>query len=158
MAFKQWLINFLSSKEKSNPDQAFILPASVASSAEEEEFEGLNFRTAIESHQKWKTRLQGVIDSGAADTLSVEEVARDDRCALGKWLHGPGNQKFGHQSTFKTLQENHAHFHTCAGKVLESALNGNKSEAQTALKSGDFAQASQAVVMNLAQMYNKIVG
>ncbi len=156
MAFRQWLIGLLGGRVKNDPDQAFILPPPAGVSAEEEEIDGLNFRTAIEAHQKWKGRLQAVIDSGVPDTLSVEEVSRDNLCVLGKWLHGSGNQKFGREVLFKTLQANHAHFHVCAGKVLQSALKGNKSEAQTALKSGDFAHASQAVVKDLAQLYTKI--
>jgi hypothetical protein len=156
MAFRKWLIELLGGQTKSNPDQAIVLPPSNTSTADEEEVAGLNFRTAIEVHQKWKARLQTVIDGDVADVLSVEDVSRDDICALGKWLHGPGDAKYGTESSFKTLQTNHAHFHQCAGKVLQNALSGNKAEAQAALKSGDFAQASQVVVMDLAQMYTKI--
>lgn len=158
MAFKQWLNGVLVGQAKNDPNQAFIFSTPPAASAEEEEVAGLNFRKAIEVHQKWKTHLQTVINSDKADSLSVEEVSQDDRCVLGKWIHGVGGQKFGQESLFKTLQADHAHFHVCAGMALQSALRGNKSEAQTALKTGDFAHASQAVVMDLAKMYTTITG
>ena len=49
----------------------------------EEEAAGLNFRTAIEAHQKWKAHLQALIVDDLLDDLSVEDVSRDDRCTLG---------------------------------------------------------------------------
>lgn len=52
MAFRQWLIGLLGGRVKNDPDQAFILPPPAGVSAEEEEIDGLNFRTAIEAHQK----------------------------------------------------------------------------------------------------------
>ena len=88
--------------------------------------------------------------------MSVEEVSRDDRCILGKWLYGEGAGKYSEYEQFRALRNHHAHFHKCAGKVLEAALAGNKTGAQAALKSGDFAHASQAIVLKLAEMYNRI--
>lgn len=154
MSFRKWLFGLLGSQQKSQSEQALAPPP--AGHSLEEEVAGLNFRTAIEAHQKWKVRLQAVIDGDTSETLSVEEVSRDDCCVLGKWIHGAGKQKFGQNELFESLQTNHAHFHICAGKVLETALTGNKAAAQAALGSGDFPQASQVIVMTLAQMYTKV--
>lgn len=154
MAFKQWLIGLLGGQAKNSPDQTFTAPPS--SDPDEEEVEGLNFRTAIEVHQKWKSRLQAVIDGADSKIPSIEEVSSDNQCLLGKWIYSVGNSKFGHEDLFKTLKKDHAHFHNCAGKVLQTALAGNKAEAQTALKTGDFAKASQMVFNDLAQMYIKL--
>ena len=153
MAFKQWLIEFLNGTPEDQKNRAST-PPPVADPLEEEAA-GLNFRTAIEAHQKWKARLQALINNDMSENLSVEEVSRDDRCTLGMWIHGAGKKRFGRDALFKTLEKNHAHFHACAGHVLKTALAGNKDDAQAALKAGDFARASQTIILNLAQMYNR---
>jgi len=156
MGFRQWAINLLGGTTEHQSNEV-LAPPPVADLLEEEA-EGLNFRTAIESHQKWKARLQAVIDDNHSEHLSVAVVSRDDQCALGKWIHGVGGRRFGSDDLFQRLNKDHAHFHTCTGTVLALAQTGKKTEAQANLRSGDYARASQDVILALAQMYSRASG
>jgi hypothetical protein len=120
--------------------------------------EGLNFREAIAAHQKWKVRLQAVIDGNHAEQLFVDVVSRDDQCVLGKWIHGVGGQRFGDDQAFQRLCKHHADFHVCAGAVLVMAQEGNKTDSQANLTSGDYARVSMDLILDLAQMYNQASG
>ncbi|MFO1349928.1 MAG: CZB domain-containing protein [Gammaproteobacteria bacterium] len=154
MGFRQWLIGLLGGSAENPSTSSLAMP--LAADPMEEESAGLNFRTAIEAHQKWKARLQAVIDENSSESLSVEVISRDDQCALGKWIHGVGGQRFGHGDLFQKLRKNHAFFHVCAGRVLQLAQAGKKSDAQAILMSGDYARVSQDVVMDLAHMYKQV--
>ena len=149
MGFRQWLGSLISGKTQ----EQYV--ASATDDSSEEELSGLNFRSAIEVHQAWRYRLQSVIDGSSTETLVVETVSKDDQCDLGKWLHGSGSKQFGQDSLFQQLIKNHAHFHTCAGHVLNLKQDGQVEQAQESIRSGDFVRASQSVIMNLAQMYSK---
>ena len=53
------------------------------------ELAGLDFKTAIDAHMKWKVRLEAVIDGRSEETLEVAVVSCDNRCTLGQWLEDP---------------------------------------------------------------------
>ncbi len=175
MSVRTWLIGLLGGQEGSNNGKAAAVPGpgaygasaalaagaqsvavATAPDAQDEEAEGLNFRTAIEAHQKWKVRLRAVVDGQSAETLDPSVVARDDQCVLGKWLHGAGGAKFARDAQFVGLKTKHAYFHVCAGQVLSLAQSGAKEKADRELSSGSFARASQEVVMDLAQMFTRL--
>jgi hypothetical protein len=117
---------------------------------------GLNFMTAIDAHMKWKTRLEDYIHGSSKEDLRVEVISRDDECALGKWVHGPGGQQFADIDTFGEMKEQHAQFHACAGRVLGVAQSGRKEDALRMLQHGDYVRASERVKMLLARLYVKI--
>lgn len=121
-----------------------------------EEMAGLNVKTAIEAHIKWKNRLKDVIDGTSAEVLDPQVVASDDQCALGKWLHGEGGKKFGSMPGFMPVMTAHAYFHKCAGKTLNLALEGKLKEADQELKSGDFARASMDVSLHLMRLWRDV--
>lgn len=156
MGFRLWLTNLLGGTT-GNQNQQALIPPPVTDPAEEEAA-GLNFRTAIEAHQKWKNRLQAVIDNNSSENLSVDLVARDDQCVLGKWIHGIGGQRFGDNDQFQKLRKDHADFHACAGMVLALAQTGKTADAQAYLKSSGYLYTSQEVVLDLAHMYNQASG
>jgi len=157
MGFKTWLLGLLDGKNAQKKHTDTIASGSLpyVSDPLEEEAAGLNFRTAIESHQKWKTRLQAVIDANSQELLSVDVISRDDQCALGKWIHGLGGALFSSDELFRKLQEDHALFHACAGRVLHAAQAGDRANSTTELKSGDYARVSQELLLDLAQLYAK---
>ncbi len=129
--------------------------AHMVSDPMDEEAEGLNFRTAIEAHQKWKGRLRAVIENNAEEALSVDILSRDDQCPLGKWIHGVGGAKYSADAEFRSLQRGHAYFHVCAGHVLDLAQKGHKDAASAELVGGNFARASQEVVQDLLQLFSR---
>lgn len=154
MFFKNWF-NRLLTRKKSKPVLAVSSAVDIAQIAQEE-MVGLNFKSAIEAHQNWKKRLTSVVDGSSAETLQVEVVSRDDQCLLGKWIYSTGGEKFSTLEQFSRLQENHAHFHSCAGKVLHLAQTKNKNAALAELKEGAYAQASQEVIRDLVAVYTQV--
>lgn len=121
-----------------------------------EEIGGLNFKTALEAHIKWKQRLKGVIDGTGSEVLDPNVVAKDDQCVLGKWIYSEGNKKFGTLPVFKEVVTAHAHFHKCAGHTLELALDGKYAEAEKDLTGGEFAKASLTVTRHLLRLWKDV--
>lgn len=117
------------------------------------EFAGLNFKTAIDAHMKWKVRLESYINGTSDEVLKVEVVCRDDQCPLGKWIYDKGGEQFGYSETFFDVKAHHADFHRCAGAVLETAQKGDKEGALKLLRGGDYVKTSERVKMLLARMF-----
>lgn len=120
------------------------------------EVAGLNFMTAIEAHIKWKSRLENYIQGTSTEELKVETVCRDDQCPLGKWIYSTGGERFGTIDTFGEMKGQHALFHQCAGRVLETAQAGKKDEAMRLLQYGDYVRASEQVKRLLAKLYVRL--
>ncbi|MBX3651165.1 MAG: CZB domain-containing protein [Rhodocyclaceae bacterium] len=120
------------------------------------ELAGLNFMTAIEAHIKWKGRLESYIDGTSDEDLKVEVICRDDQCPLGKWIYGTGGERFGTIETFGEMKGQHALFHQCAGRVVETAQAGKKDEARRLLQYGDYVRASEQVKRLLAKLYVRL--
>lgn len=120
------------------------------------EVAGLNFMTAIEAHIKWKSRLENYIQGTSSEDLKVETVCRDDQCPLGKWIYSTGGQRFGSIDTFGEMKGQHALFHQCAGRILETAQAGKKDEAMRLLQYGDYVRASEQVKRLLAKLYVRL--
>jgi hypothetical protein len=130
------------------------LPVSAAE--EDGIIAGLNFKTALESHLKWKVRLMSVIDGTSEETIDPRIVSCDDQCTLGKWLHGEGEKRFGEQLGFQHVLTSHAHFHRCAGHALELALDGKNKEAAAEVSGGAFAKASLEVSRYLMRLWRDL--
>lgn len=120
------------------------------------EIGGLNFMAAIDVHVKWRSRLESHIQGTNKEAIDADEVGRDDACALGKWIYGIGGERYGALDTFAEIKAQHAHFHTCARKVLCTAQEGRKQEALHMLTHGDYLRASERVKMLLAKLYVQI--
>ena len=107
--------------------------------------ENLDFRAAIAAHGKWKTTLRNAISSG--DQLDAAAISRDDCCAVGKWVHGPGGQRWSNAPDFTNLVARHREFHQAAGAVAEVVNRGDKDKALRMLDGGSaFMSATHAVV------------
>lgn len=117
------------------------------------ELAGLNFKTAVDAHMKWKVRLESYINGTSSEQLDVAVVSRDDCCPLGKWIYDKGGEKFGFTDTFFDVKAHHAHFHRCAGSVLAAAQAGEKDKALNLLRGGDYVRSSERVKMLLARMF-----
>jgi methyl-accepting chemotaxis protein len=109
-----------------------------------------DFDSAIEAHRQWKVKLRSAIDK--RETLDAETLCRDDCCALGKWLHGPGGSRWGTRPQFVKLMEKHSVFHAAAGNVARKINSGAYKEAERLIGSGStFLDASTEVSMVLTQ-------
>jgi hypothetical protein len=139
-----------------NPTSLATTTAEAAAPLEKDkgaELAGLNFKTAVDAHMKWKVRLQNYINGTSDEQLSVDVVSCDDKCPLGKWIYDKGGEHYGFTETFFDVKAHHAQFHRCAGAVLAAAQAGDKEKALALLRGGDYVRASERVKMLLARMF-----
>ena len=61
---------------------------------EENEFAGLDLKQVLDAHMAWRKRLERILAGDASEAVEVAQVAPDNLCMLGKWLHGTGKQQF----------------------------------------------------------------
>ena len=102
---------------------------------------------AIAAHATWKVRLKAAIEKGASE-FSPSDIAHDDHCDFGKWLHGAVATVFKSSPHYTKCVELHRQFHIVAAKVLSLALGGKKDEAVHFIGiQGEFTQASAALTM-----------
>ncbi len=66
----------------------------------------LDFMGAIEAHIRWKVRLESYISGEGREQLDPDVVGKDNQCALGKWIYGPGGQKYNALTVFQEPQGN----------------------------------------------------
>ncbi len=164
MGLMAWFKSLAAGKAEENP--ATVAPsagpvaatATSAAAAKEEDgvVAGLNFKTAIDAHMKWKIRLQQYVQGQSEEDLKVEAVSRDDQCLLGKWIQSVGSERFGGLREFQEMKMEHARFHLCAGDVLACAQAGDGEGAMQKLHSGDYVRASERVKLHLARLYVQV--
>ena len=112
----------------------------------------LDFLSAIEAHIRWKMRLEAYVDGSSEEQLDAIAISSDKNCVLGKWLHGSGVAKHGEHDMFESLLSTHAHFHQCAGKVVNLADSGDTDAAVNLLRRGDYCKYSNQVKAELARL------
>ncbi|MDP2808533.1 MAG: CZB domain-containing protein [Rhodocyclaceae bacterium] len=117
------------------------------------ELAGLNFKTAVDAHMKWKIRLESYINGTSTEQLNVDVVCRDDQCTLGQWIGGIGGERFGQMPVFAVVRSRHAHFHRCAGEVLAVAQQGDKARALHMLEEGAYPDASEQVAEAIVHLF-----
>lgn len=119
----------------------------------------LNFFTATQAHQKWKTRLFQCICEDERTGLDPYTIAMDNRCDLGKWLHAVNgrrpNLSPGTRSMFSRLMQEHAEFHRVAASTVELSLQGRKDEALKNIQGGPYSRISNKVIGTLGELYLK---
>ena len=117
---------------------ALVMEAPVTTHAD------FSFDTAIAAHREWKIKLRKAISG--KEKLDAEKICRDDQCPLGKWVHGPGGQRWSSKPVFVELVARHAEFHQAAGAVARKINAGQYSDADRLIGSGsDFARISTEV-------------
>ncbi|MCE4537231.1 methyl-accepting chemotaxis protein [Pelomonas sp. P7] len=109
-----------------------------------------DFDAAIAAHREWKVKLRSAIaDHGRLD---AETICRDDRCPLGRWLHGEGGRRWSSRPTFVALVDKHAEFHRTAADVARRINEGLYERAEQLIGSGSqFALVSTEVSTLLTQ-------
>lgn len=111
----------------------------------------IDIDTAISAHENWKLRLQNYLNGNSTETLLPEIVCLDDRCDLGKWLHGPGGQRLGKYPSFSVLVARHKYFHLQASTIVALAHANEKDKANQTLD-GSYRHASNQVVLLLKEL------
>jgi len=120
---------------------------------EAEEAQGLNFKSAIEAHMKWKARLSRYVAGTSDERLDASVVCQADQCVLGKWIYGVGSANYGADDLFNKLKTTHTEFHTCAGRVISEADNGNTEHAASLLNEGHYPRISREITYLLARLF-----
>jgi methyl-accepting chemotaxis protein len=111
----------------------------------------MNFDEAREKHAQWRVKFRNAITK--KETLDPAVIARDDRCDLGKWLHGEARAKFSTLPAYAECMKHHAHFHVEASKVAERINAAKYDEAQAMLGMGSgFSRASASIGTALDQL------
>lgn len=131
-------------------------PLSINVQADDEEVAGLNFRTAIDAHMKWKVRLHETIQGTSPEQLDPNHICQDDQCALGKWMYSIGGLKYSHLPEFRELKQTHAEFHCCAALIVTQVQAGERTKAMQALQHGEYAHTSEKIKAQLAKLYIKL--
>jgi hypothetical protein len=111
----------------------------------------IDIDTAISAHENWKLRLQNYLDGRSQEDLRPEVICLDDRCDLGKWLHGPGRERLGKYPAFSVLVARHKYFHVQASTVVALAQAGERDKAQSMID-GAYRHASNQVVLLLKEL------
>jgi len=110
-----------------------------------------DFEKAVEAHRAWKVTLRSALAKD--EQLDASAICRDDRCALGQWLHGPASARWQSKPQFVELMTQHAEFHSAAAEVAETINRHDRSRAEELLGSGSrFALASNQTVSAILQL------
>jgi hypothetical protein len=112
----------------------------------------MNFDDAIVAHMRWKFRLADYIQNKSVETLDPTVVGLDDRCDLGKWIHG--HTARASDVDFEELQREHAAFHRTAASVLEAVAAKDAADAKRLLD-GPYAITSSRVVVLIKRLRDK---
>lgn len=107
----------------------------------------IDIDTAIAAHENWKLRLRNYLDGKSTEQLSPEVLCLDDKCDLGKWLHGPGGQRLGKYPAFTMLVARHKYFHVQASTVVALSQSGDKEKAEATLKTHYEHGSTQTVLL-----------
>lgn len=136
-----------SAAEAVDPSSLMGLDAKSAASVLAE----IDIDTAIAAHENWKLRLQNYLNGNSTENLQPDVICLDDRCDLGKWLHGPGGQRLGKYPAFSVLVARHKYFHVQASTVVAMVQVNDKDQASKVLE-GSYRHASNQVVLLLKEL------
>lgn len=115
---------------------------------------GLDFYSAIATHQRWKNRLKAAIRGESTEVLEADAVGRSDVCALGQWLLQQERHPDIPAHLMSALQEEHAEFHRLAAEVIRLADSGQTQQALEALRTdAPYSRASHRVTKLLSQIF-----
>jgi hypothetical protein len=110
----------------------------------------------INAHLQWISKLTAAIYGGQIPDRAVSSV--DNVCALGKWIHGEGNQLYGNAKEFAELREKHRQFHLAVGQVLDLVNADKMAEAKAEIAAGAFRKISGEVINLLSRLRNSVRG
>lgn len=117
----------------------------------------VDFDKVIAAHQQWRVTLRNAVLKNKK--LEADTLRRDDCCALGKWVYGPGGKRWGTVPVFKDLVKHHKSFHTEAGKVADAINQGDAKRASQMMESGTpFVEAGHHVTQSIRSLREMVEG
>ena len=91
-------------------------------------------------------------------SLTVADVAADDKCKLGEWIAGKG-RKYSALPEFTTLSTQHTRFHKAAAGIVDKAERGQDVSGELVPGSNsEFSKASTRVVRAIIEMQERVRG
>jgi hypothetical protein len=115
----------------------------------------INFDDAILAHAHWKTELATYLRKPDG-TISASDLHADNKCKLGRWIHGEGAQ-YGALPEYAALKIAHANFHHIAADVVRKADRAQIANPNDVLELyGEFGAASSSVVNCIKMFWRKI--
>jgi methyl-accepting chemotaxis protein len=113
--------------------------------------ERFDFDRAVRAHSDWKMKLSAYIRRPDRSLRAVE-VARDDVCELGCWIHGQGRHLAGAKE-YAELKSSHAEFHRTAADIVRRADAGERVSEEIALSAtSPYSNASSHVIQAIVAM------
>jgi len=112
---------------------------------------GLDIASAKTAHLNWKQRLESYLAGQSTETFRAEEICFDDRCELGRWIHGRGKARLGRFPGFTALTGDHKMFHYSASNVVALYKAGHLEDARQMLNQ-QFADFSAKVLRDLENL------
>ena len=91
----------------------------------------IDFMSQLTEHIVWNIRLRCFLDGG--ECISEEQAVSCERCALGRWLYGEGQSRYGHIPAIKELEGVHCQMHKQVKQIIISKNSGDKAEAEAGL-------------------------
>jgi hypothetical protein len=114
----------------------------------------MDFDEAVAAHSHWKTKLRAYLTK-PDKSLNPADIEADNRCPLGRWLHGEGRAHSA-DPDFQELRKEHANFHLAAAALVRRADHGENVSDETLLGAkSPFAQLSQRLVHLIIMMKQK---
>ena len=139
------------SKHKGTSTNSARVAKSTNTANEQKSF---SFTDAENAHAKWKMRLVQFVGGQSHEDFDEAAVSCDDKCDLGKWIHGPAT-KYSSMTEYKNLRTSHAEFHKTVGAIVHCVHEQDKESARLLL-GGDFATASKKTISAIQTMRTKV--
>lgn len=111
----------------------------------------LDVMAAINAHVQWKMRLEKYLEGTSEEKLDPKVVCLDNQCKLGKWIYGSAVEHFHGDESLDNLRDEHARFHTYAGRIVDYIHANDKAAAKDLLE-GDYKFTSRKVVFALSEL------
>ncbi|MCT4556581.1 MAG: CZB domain-containing protein [Pelagimonas sp.] len=105
-----------------------------------------NIDEAIRAHGAWKDKLRSAVETGVLPK-PAKEIACDNQCGFGKWLHGlKMDSSVAGSAQYQGVVAAHAAFHRAAGGVAALVEAGDRKAADKALRGAAFADTTSRLV------------
>lgn len=104
----------------------------------------MDLNSALVAHVRWKVRLLTSVETGEVPDRQTSCV--DNRCDLGKWIHGEAERCIKDPGLFQRLRSSHAEFHSGLGPIIDALASRHLDEAQRQIHGPEFQARTEAVV------------